>query len=1376
MNMGVKLKLAVAAAVFAACCGWLLFRASSATATQTGQTFSAPFQRKILETPPEAPFQLRFFTTAVKTDSKGQIITGPTDDPVKTILGAQPAGKRAGLDRFTKIMYGASYIDGRPDPSTRIDPNNPRVSSGNEFWPNRPQPFRSQPRALALSQDGRKLYVTLPGREGYPDWRVAVVDTSTRFVTKWIDLRPAGESKGLRPIGVKAAPVNPAISATPYVVVLNQYGNFASVIDAASDTVMGEFETGFYAEKLVFNRDGTRLYVTDRYKDAVRAFRIDPGPRFTQLALIPTGNTALERANPRDLDISADGKTLYVANTIGHTVAAINIEADANTLTKVLPLGGLATDVKIAGRWGIVSGQETNTKLNGKESGHGLPTKDASGVAIKNNGQPLGYTPVMTDATKATTFDDTGSELNVFDTTTNLFVYRYVDEGRDISQLVTPGQYADLHDHADAQKIIKGSGPEQVFVRGDMLFVTYANSEQVQAFRLNANASDPSQILSPLSVQYTGGVTPQGVEVSPDGKTVYVANFQTEDVSFLGVDQQGNLTRQAYLPVGVTPSTPDPTTGGHGQKLFATDEEVGLRWFFSSAYSDDGQKSCGFCHWDGRQDGCQWNVAANAVGGTKVCPQNKDISDNWPEWYEGLNNDFMAYASACNGEVLLGERNPTPLFPQQNQVDRLKAREDYVLAKTEENSRNIGRPDLSGRAFKVGYYDLSYLQILWSQNEVRRLPSPLGQFPESDDEAAKVARGRDIFTKSVEQGGAGCAECHHNGNKLTNGVLDDTFQDHNIHEPGVISESTVDGNGPFFRPANDYFFTRFAPPQDVGTPQNFSSRNTKHLRAFWDGVPRYLHHGFAHTVREILLAPDSPLLRPGERGFNFRTVRTDQTRGANNLPTEVPVTVADSGGALAGDGFGPIMVSLDSPFVQENGRPQIDRLGTSNLAPLVTNGQINPQLAADNIRVIKDTHGKTSQLSADDMDALESYLKSLSMSGANNSSSGSGSSTSGTSGSGGSGSGSTGSGGDTTASVSKAQFTTTDVRVDEGAGSATVEVARTGDLTREADVDYLTTDVSASDRSDYTMARGTLRFAPGETRKTVTVLITDDAAAEQDEQINVSLTNPGAGCALGEAASATITIADNDAATSAQNPADDASFFVREHYHDFLNREPDASGLQFWTNEIASCGADSQCRDVKRVNVSAAFFLSIEFQQTGYFVERLYKSAFGRRPALVEFMPDTQEVSRGLVVGADGWQERLEANKLAFVESFAARPAFRQAFDPLTNAQFVDRLYANAGVQPSQAERDQLAAALDSQSETRAGALRRVAESAEFARAESNSAFVLMQYFGYLRRDPDEAGFRFWLSKLEEFGGDYVRAEMVKAFIASDEYRQRFGA
>ena len=76
---------------------------------------------------------------------------------------------------------------------------------------------------------------------------------------------------------------------------------------------------------------------------------------------------------------------------------------------------------------------------------------------------------------------------------------------------------------------------------------------------------------------------------------------------------------------------------------------------------------------------------------------------------------------------------------------------------------------------------------------------------------------------------------------------------------------------------------------------------------------------------------------------------------------------------------------------------------------------------------------------------------------------------------------------------------------------------------------------------------------------------------------------------------------------------------------------------------------------------------------------------------------------------------------------------------------------------------------------TRAGVLLTVAENEEFRRKEFNSAFVLMQYFGYLRRNADLPGYQFWLNKLNQFGGDFRGAEMVKAFITSAEYRSRFG-
>ncbi|HKN51660.1 MAG TPA: beta-propeller fold lactonase family protein, partial [Amycolatopsis sp.] len=915
------------------------------------------FTRLVLTPPGEAPLEARLFTGPVKLDSQNEMITGANADPVKKIVGAAPAGERAGLQRFTKILFEVDYFTGRPNPGDRVDPNNVR---GDKFWPFRELPMRSWPYQVAVTPDGRKVYVTLPGREGYPDFRVAVVDTGARVVTRWIDLRPAGNRLGTRPTGIAIAN-NPAIFPRPFAVVQNMYGNFASVIDTGTDQVIGEFSTDFYGEKVVFNATGTRLYTTDRFKDEVRAFRVDPGPAFTQIAEIPAGATHFEDNNPRDLALSADGQTLYVATTLGHTIAVINVANDANTLVRNLPVGGLPTDVKIAGRWGIVAGHGTGNVLNQPETGHGMPTK-RNGVFIKNTGEPLGYLPVMGDNTRATTFDDLGSELNVFDTATNLFVFRYVDAGRNLSLVTVPGQVVDLGDFTAAQLVIRGSGPEQITVRGDLLFVSQFHSDEVEVFRINQDPATPAQILTRLASQFTGGITPQGLVASPDGKTLFVANMQTEDLSFLAVNPDGTLTRTAVLPVGVTSSTPDPVKGGNGDHLFARDEEVGLRWLFSSAYSDDGQKSCGFCHWQSRSDGSQWNVGANAIGGPKVCPQNKDISDNWPEWFEGLSSDMNSYTSSCQGEVVVAER-PTAVFPQPLLGDRLRARDAFVKQKTAEASRNTGRTDLDGNAFSVGYYDMGFLQILFSQNETRRMPNPTAQFPTAA-QAARINRGKLLFSTKVAQGGSGCVDCHHNGEVLTNGVVNDTFQDYNIYEPGVVSDHTVDGNGIFFRRANDYFFEPFAPPQDLGSRQNITSRNTKHLRAFWDSSARWLHHGDAHSVREILLVPDSPFLRPGERGFNFITQRRDHSRsvGVNPdgtpgpvNPTDVPITFADSRGGFGGDARGPIFVSLDSPFVtQPDGTLLIDRLGSDNLAPLVVvnaAGQkvINPQLAASGI-------------------------------------------------------------------------------------------------------------------------------------------------------------------------------------------------------------------------------------------------------------------------------------------------------------------------------------------------------------------------------------------------------------------------------------------
>ncbi len=268
-----------------------------------------------------------------------------------------------------------------------------------------------------------------------------------------------------------------------------------------------------------------------------------------------------------------------------------------------------------------------------------------------------------------------------------------------------------------------------------------------------------------------------------------------------------------------------------------------------------------------------------------------------------------------------------------------------------------------------------------------------------------------------------------------------------------------------------------------------------------------------------------------------------------------------------------------------------------------------------------------------------------------------------------------------------------------------------------------------------------------------------------------------------------------DTSSLTTNAIDDTNTFVVQNYRDFLNREPDFGGLSFWSSQISQCGTNAACVEAARVNTSGAFFLSIEFQDSGYLVYRFYKSAFGNLPnapvpvRLSDFLPDAQTVGQGVIVGQAGWQTIQENNKQAYANAFVQRSQFTSVFPTsMSPGTFVDTLFTNAGVTPSSADRSAAIAEFGTATNTadtaaRARALRRVAENSILAQQEFNRAFVLMQYFGYLRRNPNDApeatldfsGYNFWLNKLNSFNGNFTAAEMVKAFLASSEYRRRFG-
>lgn len=382
----------------------------------------------------------------------------------------------------------------------------------------------------------------------------------------------------------------------------------------------------------------------------------------------------------------------------------------------------------------------------------------------------------------------------------------------------------------------------------------------------------------------------------------------------------------------------------------------------------------------------------------------------------------------------------------------------------------------------------------------------------------------------------------------------------------------------------------------------------------------------------------------------------------------------------------------------------------------------------------------------------------------------------------------------TSTTASTIQFAATQMGIGEGEGSVSLTVTRSGNTAADADVHFATVDDGAatdcgaantnvaSSRCDYKSTIGTLHFAAGQTLASFSIPIIDDAYAEgASEHFIVALSSAsGTGAVLSSPETIIVTINDNDV-VNGTNPIDNTEFFVRQHYLDFLNREPDAGGFAFWTNEINACGTNAQCIEVKRINVSAAFYLSIEFQESSNFVYRLYKGVLGRPPTYAEFTAD-----RAMIPTSDG----LIASKMPLLLDFMSRPEFANKYPITWGTPFIDKLLLtvkeSSGVDMSDL-RSTLIQAMDNCAELtfpefcRGYIVELVVNQAAFRQAVFRESFVLMEYFGYLRRNPNDLpdtnfdGYNFWSNKLNQFNGNYVTAEMVKAFISSIEYRRRFG-
>jgi hypothetical protein len=381
--------------------------------------------------------------------------------------------------------------------------------------------------------------------------------------------------------------------------------------------------------------------------------------------------------------------------------------------------------------------------------------------------------------------------------------------------------------------------------------------------------------------------------------------------------------------------------------------------------------------------------------------------------------------------------------------------------------------------------------------------------------------------------------------------------------------------------------------------------------------------------------------------------------------------------------------------------------------------------------------------------------------------------------------------------ASTLQFSTGSYNPSEGIGFETLTVNRTGDTSGTVTVDFSTSDLTAEQRTDYTITSGTLSFGPGEASKTLPLLIVDDNYVEGSESLRVTLSNPTGGAVIGSLTAADVTIVDNDSNPPTTNPLDTARFFVQQHYYDFLSRYPDVGGWDFWTGQITQCGSDPVCLRAKRIDVSNSFFYELEYQQTGAYVFRFYRAAFGNHqpfpnpdganpiesrklPAYAVFAAD-----RARVVGG----ANLAQGQQNLANAFVLRNEFLTKYPASQDGPtFVDAVLATINNDMGVNLTSQRTALINLFNAGGRGAVMyRLADdnvqtnpinNRAFIDEEYNRAFVATEYFGYLRRDADIGGFLFWLGQVNSgpLRDTTKQHAMVCSFITSAEYQQRFSS
>ncbi len=791
-----------------------------------------------------------------------------------------------------------------------VDPN--PMTTLDKMWS--PQPHRDRPRAICTTANATKAWVMLAGTDDDPGQSIAVVDLAARKVLKKVALAGTPYGCALHP-------------SQKFLVVTQRYSDHAVVLDASTDAEVARIPVPFYTEEVLFNANGSRLWLANRWKDSVLWWdvRVQDG----EFAVTATnyGDRAADQSmgipvsdNPGRLALSGDGKRLFVGSVAGCTIAVVDaqtgtlvdVDQDPATTTAGAPPGISHIDLHSP-----VGGMVTRGNfLYVADMGRGLGAQPDQGIDIDADGK-------AGDATANQAFQDQQNEIGVVDTTALHEVFRYTSDtivARDFRD-VDPahpekGPMLPLADQWSPSVVnfmppattwtVAGALPEAMLVQGDDLFVAFAGSNEVQRFAVAADGSlSTTQAAGQL---WRTGYNPKALAIGPGGQVVTVDRLG-ESLTFIDPKQAPGAAEK-QLVIGDVAGGPFP----------ATDAELGEGVNeMTAVFTIDGDQTCVQCH---RDNGAMARpfvmpLQSSRAWSLRNVMAQRGLYDTRPWFFESamnednffpVLNEFVRRENFCCEQldmlvwgkypkvdvcqadpntagcshVLHCEEDPPPECAQRaygsktflKRSDFMKDAAKHLFGRDTTFGDAVYKADSKGqkKALPLDFDGVTRVLGLFMMRTPRLLPNPNRYL-----NLPSAKRGAALY----KDPGVGCNNCHPLPNTTTaTGPVPFSPFGMPVHFPPVISpERRPDGSDAML--VNPTFIATF--PLVVQDAAGLHLGSTP-LRGIWDRPQtRFYHDGRARSLREALATPGHTVLLPGETGYNERGGSFDTHGGTSQL-------------------------------------------------------------------------------------------------------------------------------------------------------------------------------------------------------------------------------------------------------------------------------------------------------------------------------------------------------------------------------------------------------------------------------------------------------------------------------------------------------------